>query len=404
MTEKLNWSNAKRKLSDLIPWPRNPRKIGAEQTERLNNSLLEFAQVEPIAIGPNNEVYNGHQRLTAWAAEYGDLMVDVRVASRPLTEKEREKLTVYLHQGAVGEWDFHKLTDFDMQELKEWGFDDNELSEIKFDDPLAQTGNDAEPQIDKAEELREKWGVVTGQLWQLGDHRLICGDCTDAAVVARVLDGAVPVLMVTDPPYGVEYDANWRNEADRANGKPYGDRAVGKVENDDRADWHEAWALFPGDVAYVWHAMKTQHAVACSVLESGFEIRAEIVWAKNALVISQGHYHPQHESCFYAVRKGATGRWAGDRKQTTLWQIDKPQKSETGHSTQKPVECMARPMRNHDAQEVYDPFLGSGTSLIAAESIGRRAYCIEISPAYVAVALERFHSATNKMPCLISGE
>ena len=251
---------------------------------------------------------------------------------------------------------------------------------------------DAGAQVDRAEELREVWGVELGQVWEIpsktapGVHRVACGDCTDKAVVDACLQGDKPLLMVTDPPYGVEYDADWRMRANLNNTGSYG---YGELTNDDRADWREAWALFPGDVAYVWHAMKTQHAVANSLLESSFEIRAEVVWAKNTLVISQGHYHPQHESCFYAVRKGATAQWIGDRKQTTLWQIDKPQKSETGHSTQKPLECMERPIRNHDAALVYDPFLGSGTTLVACESTGRLGRGVEISPAYVAVTLQR---------------
>jgi DNA modification methylase len=211
--------------------------------------------------------------------------------------------------------------------------------------------------------------------------------------------------MVTDPPYGVEYDALWREETGSAangqtvrisSGKALNKHkacGVGKVANDDRADWREAWALFTGDVAYVWHAMKTALCVGDSLLATGFEIRAEIVWAKSQLVISQGHYHPQHESCFYAVRKGGTGHWQGDHKQTTLWEIDKPQKSETGHSTQKPLECMARPIRNHESEFVYDPFLGSGTTLIACENLKRRCFGIEISPDYVAVCLQRFEDA-----------
>ncbi len=196
--------------------------------------------------------------------------------------------------------------------------------------------------------------------------------------------------------------------------------------------------MFPGDVVYVWHAMRTQHTVAGSVLTSGFEIRAEIVWAKSSLVISQGHYHPQHESCFYAVRKGAKAHWKGGRKKTTLWrfvrdvirvdekvfvnmddpgvvhavsgdestvwEIPKPHKSETGHSTQKPVECMARPIRNHDSEYVYEPFSGSGTCIIACEQLGRKCLAIELSPAYVDVAIQRYCDFVGNYEVTRNGE
>lgn len=204
--------------------------------------------------------------------------------------------------------------------------------------------------------------------------------------------------MVTDPPYGVEYDANWRTLADRANGKPIGDRAVGAVENDARADWTDAWRLFPGEVAYVWHAGLYSPLVAASLASCGFEIRALIVWGKSQLVISRGHYHGQHEPCWYMVKKGGTGHWQGDRKQTSLWAIDKPRKSETGHSTQKPVECMRKPIENNSAigDGVYEPFSGSGTTLIAAEQTGRRCYAMEVAPRYVDVAVRRWQQYTGK--------
>ena len=129
--------------------------------------------------------------------------------------------------------------------------------------------------------------------------------------------------------------------------RPLGARAVGKVENDDRADWSEAWVLFPGTVVYVWHAGIKAGIVQASLEASGFDIRAQIVWAKSNFVISRGHYHAKHEPCWYAVRKGETGHWAGDHKQTTVWDIPKNAKSETGHGTQKPVECMRRPIENN---------------------------------------------------------
>ena len=156
-----------------------------------------------------------------------------------------------------------------------------------------------------------------------------------------MLGGGEPHLMVTDPPYGIEYDAGWRASAPitrrRTDGvrEVVGGRAIGKVKNDDRADWGEAWVLFPGDVAYVWHASTHVSEVQDSLLSAGFVVRAHLIWAKSVMVIGRGHYHYQHEPCWYAVRKGKTAHWAGDRTQTTVWQIDKNQSSETGHSTQK---------------------------------------------------------------------
>ena len=239
-----------------------------------------------------------------------------------------------------------------------------------------------------------------------GGHRIICGDSTDAATVERLLAGVKPHLMVTDPPYGVEYDASWRNEAARTS-KGMGNRAIGagaigKVMNDDRADWREAWALFPGDVAYVWHAGKHAGMVADSLQAAKFDVRSQIIWAKNHLAISRGDYHWQHEPCWYAVRAKATSHWSGDRKQSTLWQIDKPKKSETGHSTQKPVECMARPIKNNSSpgQAVYEPFSGSGTTIIAAEQLGRVCYAVELNPAYVDVAVRRWQDFASGVATL----
>jgi DNA modification methylase len=206
--------------------------------------------------------------------------------------------------------------------------------------------------------------------------------------------------MVTDPPYGVEYDASWRD--DRTGKIGATGTATGKVLNDDIADWREAWALFPGDVAYVWHADLRAREVVQSLEATGFSMRAQIIWAKNQLAMSRGHYHFQHEPCWYAVRKNATGHWNGDRKQTTLWQIDKPRKSETGHSTQKPVECMKRPIENNSSpgQAVYEPFSGSGTTIIAGEMTGRCVHAIELNPAYVDVAVTRWQEFTGKTATL----
>jgi DNA modification methylase len=208
--------------------------------------------------------------------------------------------------------------------------------------------------------------------------------------------------MVTDPPYGVEYDANWRNEAAR-NSKGMGNRAigagaVGKVLNDDNADWSEAWALFRGDVAYIWHAGLFAGDVANSLISEGFNLRSQIIWAKSNFAIGRGDYHWHHEPCWYVVRNGKRGYYDGGRKQTTLWQIDKPRKSDTGHSTQKPIECMQRPIENNSkpGDAVYEPFSGSGTTIIAAEITGRRCFAIELNPAYVDLAVRRWQDFTGQ--------
>ncbi len=233
--------------------------------------------------------------------------------------------------------------------------------------------------------------------WCLGPHRLACGDSTDAETVKALLGGLEPPLMVTDPPYGVEYDPAWRHRA----GVNQSTR-VGKVRNDERADWGAAWALFPGRIAYVWHGALHAATVAQSLMGQGFTIRAQIIWAKERLVIGRGDYHWQHEPCWYAVRD--KGNWTGDRKQTTLWTISSGgQDKETQHGTQKPVECMRRPVLNNSApgEGVYDPFLGSGTTLIAAQTTGRVCFGVELDPVYVDVAIKRWKAFTGETAKLL---
>ena len=220
---------------------------------------------------------------------------------------------------------------------------------------------------------------------------------TTPAIVAKVLEDVKPHLMVTDPPYGVSYQPKWRNRVQRSDGTKVSALAVGEVHNDHQADWREAWELFPGDVAYVWHAALHTTTAASSLEAAGFIIRAQIIWDKTRLVISRGDYHWQHEPAWYAVRKGKTGHWAGDRKQTTIWSISHL-KSETGHGTQKPVECMKRPIENNSSpgQAIYEPFSGSGTTIIAAEMTSRACFAIELAPAYVDVAIKRWQAFTGE--------
>jgi DNA modification methylase len=324
--------------------------------------------------------------------------VPVMVASGWTPEQKKAYILADNQLALNAGWDT-ELLGLEMKELMGAGFD---IGLIGFGDDflegLLNTGTEGLTDPDDVPETPDDPVTVLGDVYVMGKHRLVCGDSTSADAVAKALNGVEPHLMVTDPPYGVEYDADWRNKAKRADGSPIGASALGKVENDGKADWSEAWALFPGDVAYVWHAGNMAHIVAESLMGVGLNIRSQIIWAKNQLVIGRGDYHPQHEPCWYAVRKGRKGHYNGDRKQTTIWNIDKPRKSETGHSTQKPVECMRRPIVNNSSpgQAIYDPFLGSGTTLIACEMEGRACHGLELSPAYCDVIVKRWEDFTGE--------
>lgn len=384
------------KVSDLIPYARNARTHSDEQVAQIAASIREFGFTNPVITDGNNGIIAGHGRVLA-ARKLGMATVPT-VELSALTEAQKRAYIIADNKLALNAgWDFQMLG-VEFEELQALNFDLGltGFSPEEIGKVLAKT-NAGLTDPDDVPDEQDKVVTELGEVWLLGRHRIVCGDSTRADDVAKALNGVSPHLMVTDPPYGVEYDANWRNEVDRANGKPYGARAVGVVKNDDRADWREAWALFPGDVAYVWHAGNKAHVVAESLERAGYAIRAQIVWAKSQLVISRGDYHPQHEPCWYAVRKGAVGHYVGDRKQTTLWQIDKPRKSETGHSTQKPIECMKRPIENNSSpgQAVYEPFSGSGTTIIAAEMTGRSCHAIELNPAYVDIAVRRWEAFTG---------
>ena len=379
----MNWHTETRAVSTLKDHPQNPREFTERGMADLRASIKSLGYVEPIAVNTDGTILSGHARCKV-LLEAGLTEVEVRVPERALTDAEQREVLVRLNKNQAGAWDMDILSDvFEIQDLKEWGFDDKDLGL----DTLPEVKEDEAPEVSKREPL-----VKRGDVFRLGRHRVICGDSTSADDVATVLNGAEPVLMVTDPPYGVEYDPEWR--ADRGL-KSRGTGSTGKVENDDRAGWAEAYSLFTGQVAYVWHAHLFTETVWQDLRDCGFLIVQPIVWSKPAFAISRSDYHWQHEPCAYAVRKGKTHNWQGSRKESTVWQIGKTKDNEdaaTGHGTQKPVECMLRPIRNNTqkGQDVYDPFLGSGTTLIAAEQSGRTCYGLEISPNYVEAIIRRW--------------
>jgi len=404
-----------RDIEDVRPYERNARTHTDEQIAQVAASIREFGWTNPILIDDSGMMVAGHARRSAAVMLGLDAVPTITLSG--LTEDQVRAYVLADNQLAANAgWDPSILSS-ELRALQEAGY---HLPLIGFSDAdllrlLAPPGNEGLTDPDDAPPKPARPTSVLGDVWLLGRHRLVCGDCTSPAHVDRCLAGVSPNIMVTDPPYGVDYEPGWREQSGLAD---KGSLATGVVLNDDRADWREAWALFPGAVAYVWHAGTKAHIVAASLAAAGFNIRAQIVWVKNRFAISRGHYHHQHEPVFdarrgsdaaqdnadegdhdlghYAVRDGQAGSWEGDRKQSTVWFIDH-QKNNTGHGTQKPVECMERPLRNNSSpgQAVYEPFCGSGTTVIACERTGRSCHAMELDPGYVDVIVQRWQAYTG---------
>lgn len=419
-----------RALDALLPYARNARTHSDAQVAQIAASMVEFGWTNPVLVDGVGTIIAGHGRVLA-ARKLGLVEVPCIVLSH-LTDAQRRALVIADNRLALSAgWDDEMLASEliglrdDGFSLPLLGFGDDEIGRLLAVQTEGLTDPDDVPE-EQAEAVSQ-----AGDLWVMGRHRLICGDSTDAGSIAVLLAGVKPKLMVTDPPYGVEYDPQWRIGA----GLTGKEAAVGKVLNDDKASWRGAYALFPGDIAYVWHASRFASVVEADLHALGFGVRAQIIWAKSVLVISRGAYHWQHEPCWYAVREKNTAAWSGDRKQSTLWRLPLKQsdgvpvealedsgvgaqpiehdgqqgffvrstlwplehrRSETGHGTQKPVEAMRRPMVNHACKAgVYDPFSGSGTTIIAGEIAGRAVYAVELNPVYVDVAVRRWQQFTG---------
>jgi DNA modification methylase len=413
-------------IKDLVPDPanrsaHNPRNIGM-----VVDALHQVGAARSIVIDEDNVILAGNG-VTEAAAEAG--ITKVRVI-----EAAGDELIAVRRSGLSSAQKRHlAIADNRTAELATWNaaqfredlaggadfaafFTEDELREIvgTTEEVAGQTDPDDVP-------AARPTSVVAGDLFELGRHRLLCGDATSQGDVGRLLAQDKPLLMVTDPPYGVNYDPEWRKRA----GVNNSDR-MGRVMNDDRADWTDVWRTFPGAVAYVWHGGVAGAEVQTSLFMAEFIVRCQIIWRKPRIVLSRGHYHWQHEPCFYAVRKGRTGHWGGKRNQSSVWTVtptlhtcsscgsveiesapadiqstvwDIEQRDGTGdtvHGTQKPVECMARPMRNHDSALVFEPFSGSGTTIIAGEMNGRSVLATELDPVYVQVALDRWEAFTGQ--------
>lgn len=383
------------KTSDLTLLEKNPRKISKEQMQKLCKSIEEdpdFFINRPCLVNDKNgvkTVYAGNQRVRA--ARRLKIKSVPCIVDNDLSD-DIMKQRIIKDNKTYGEFDFEVLiAEYDTEMLLDAGFSYEDLAVKEVEEIINE-----DEEKDVLEPGKDEDSITKlGDLYELNNHRIFCGDSTIPDSVARAIDDNTPVLMVTDPPYGVEYDPTWRE----AVGK--GCRAKGIVQNDDKVNWALAWHLFPGSVAYVWHAGKYCSEVQKSLEEAEFKIVSQIIWVKQHFALSRGDYHWQHEPCWYAVKKGHQHKWQGARDQSTVWEIANlnafgkaagDSEERTAHSTQKPVECMARPIRNNSekGQYVYDPFLGSGSTLIACEQLDRVCIGIELSPSYCDIIVNRW--------------
>jgi DNA modification methylase len=406
----------------LIPFARNPRTHSDAQVAQIAASIAEFGFNNPILVDTKAGIIAGHGRLRA-ARKLGMKEVPVIVLDH-LSDAQKRAYIITDNQLALNAgWDEEMLgvelaalqaEDFNIGLI---GFEDVDLARLlAANDAGGLTDEDAVPDPPEVPTTR------TGDLWLLGPHRVLCGDATSAEAVVR-LCGAPgsqpqPFLMITDPPYGISLDSEWRDRAGLngcgpAQASYRKHRVEGhtetKISGDTRADWSEAFQLLPSlQVAYVWHASTFTREVLDGLLGIGFLHHQQIIWNKGRTVLTRTHYWFQHEPCWYVRKKNAP--WYGKPgENSTVWDSPSPKfilggsgEEKYDHPTQKPVELMRRPIVNHTkrGELVYDAFLGSGSTLAAAEATGRVCYGLEIDAKYVDVIVTRWQSFTGKKATL----
>ena len=324
-------------------------------------------------------IIGGHQRVKVWG-EMGNINVPVFYIDLSL-EKEKE-LNIRLNKNTGG-WDFDLLiSEFDRVELAEWGFEDADFPEVEVLPPDETTGDD------EAGEPPELPITVIGDLYELGGHRLLCGDSTSIDAVEKLMDGQKADMVFTDPPYGVDYDGGHATDKRRT-----------KLENDDKTLMYSGalptayMASKDGAALYLWFADRFAKDVLTSLDECNFQVRTWIIWNKNLAQFGAigAQYKPKHEPCIYAFKKGKVPFWNGPNNEVTVWDVKRHSKNEF-HPTQKPVDLPVRALENSSkgGDTVLDLFGGSGSTLIACEKTGRKCYMMELDPKYCDVIVKRY--------------
>tara|TARA_R100001163_G_C5052924_1_gene189530 strand:- start:360 stop:1637 length:1278 start_codon:yes stop_codon:yes gene_type:complete len=409
------------KIKDLIPAEYNPRKLSKIQEHDLTESLKKYGLIDPVIVNINkdrkNIIIGGHQRVKVWEKLGNE---NVECVELNLTIEDEKELNVRLNKN-TGSFDEDLLKEyFQYDELIEWGFTPDELF---IQDEKITDGKIGDDEIPEKVEARVKYG----QVWKLGNHRLMCGDSTKSKDVEKLMNGEKASLIFTDPPYGISYtgaggtaeDKRWEMiEGDNLRGE-----ALYKLLRDSFEQLYKHSKENPA--VYVWHSFYTQMIFEQALIDTGFKVKEQLIWNKG-MSLSGADYQYAHETCFYVNKKGKKNNWFGDRKhktilryenqdlkrfkkdeliqmitamtdETTVWEIKRDSVQTYIHPTQKPVDlCLKGLINNTERQEiVMDLFLGSGSTLIAAEKVDRKCYGMELDPKYASLIIERYEQYTG---------
>ena len=380
------------RLSELHPASYNPRKKlkkGDKEYEKIKQSLLKFGYVDPIIVNNDLTVIGGHQRLTVLK----DLDYETAKCVIVNLSKEDEKALNIALNKITGQWDDQLLADLllDLQE-SDFNLDLTGFEPPEIDDILSNVHDKdlSDDDFDVEEELKKPTFSKRGDIWQLGEHRVICGDSTKAETYDQLLGDKKANLVVTDPPYNVDVE-----------------ETAGKILNDNMPDSDFYLFLFDmfsqvekhieSDASiYVFHADTEGLNFRKAFKDAGFYLSGCCIWKKNSLVLGRSPYQWQHEPCLFGWKQKGKHQWFSDRKQTTIWEYDRP-KSSKDHPTMKPIPLMAYPIQNSSMRGtiVLDPFLGSGSTLMAADQTGRVCYGIELDEKFVDVIVKRYIDSTG---------
>lgn len=384
----------------LLPYVNNSRTHSKEQIDQIAASIKEFGFVDSILIDKDNTIIAGHGRLQA-ARKLGlEEVPCVRIEH--LTKTQQKALVIAHNKIATNAgWDDEVLS----LELKDIhsdgfdtdiiGFDEKEMSDLLADDPTDGLTDD-----DEIPETPEHTTIKEGNIYQLGRHKMICGDATDPEILLKLFGEQKADLYLTDPPYNVDYVGSTKDKLTILNDKQDDDQFT-KFLTD---SFTSAEAVIKqGGSFYIFHADTNGLAFRKAVKDALFELKQNLIWVKNTMVMGRQDYHWQHEPCLYGWKKGSSHSWYSDRKQTTTLMFDKPSKN-AEHPTMKPVKLVQYLISNSTKQEdiVLDNFLGSGTTLIACEKLNRCCYGVELDPKYCDVIIKRWQDFTGKEAKLIN--